>query len=237
VQIKPIREKLEFDFPSRMLQRRLALLVKQKQLIVDGRGRGNRYRWLSGNVIINVPTGELRSTGHVPQVEVYPPISPKGEEIKNAVCDPIQYRKPVGYNQGFLRKYRPNETFYLPAKTRQHLLDIRRSSDSQRPAGTYVRQIFNRLLIDLSWNSSRLKGNTYSLLETDRLLELGKAAEGKDILEAQMILNHKAAIEWLVEEATEIGFNPHTILNLHALLSDNLLPDPQACGRLRAIVD
>jgi hypothetical protein len=48
-----------------------------------------------------------------------------------------------------------------------------------------------------------------------------------------MILNHKAAIELLVEQATEIGFNRYTILNLHALLSDNLLADSQACGRLR----
>lgn len=109
------------------------------------------------------------------------------------------------------------------------------SADSQRPAGTYVQQIFNRLLIDLSWNSSRLEGNTYSLLETERLLELGEAAEGKDAMEAQMIQNHKAAIELLVEQATEVGFNRYTILNLHALLSDNLLADPMACGRLRTI--
>jgi Fic family protein len=50
-----------------------------------------------------------------------------------------------------------------------------------------------------------------------------------------MLLNHKAAIEILVEQADEIGFNRYTILNLHALLSDNLLPDSQACGRLRTI--
>jgi len=91
------------------------------------------------------------------------------------------------------------------------------------------------LLIDLSWNSSRLEGNTYSLLETERLLELGETTEGKDAQEAQMILNHKAAIELLVEQAAEVSFNRYTILNLHALLSDNLLTDPQACGRLRAI--
>jgi Fic family protein len=90
-------------------------------------------------------------------------------------------------------------------------------------------------LIDLSWNSSRLEGNTYSLLETERLLQLGESAEGKDAREAQMILNHKAAIELLVEQADEIGFNRYTILNLHALLSDNLLPDPRASGRLRSI--
>jgi Fic family protein len=48
-----------------------------------------------------------------------------------------------------------------------------------------------------------------------------------------MILNHKAAIQLLVEQAAEIGFNRYTILNLHALLSDNLLADPQAGGRPR----
>ena len=110
-----------------------------------------------------------------------------------------------------------------------------RSPDGQRPAGTYARKIYSRLLIDLSWNSSRLEGNTYSLLETERLLELGEAAEGKDARVAQMILNHKSAIELLVEHAEEVGFNRYTILNLHALLSDNLLTDPQACGRLRTI--
>jgi hypothetical protein len=141
----------------------------------------------------------------------------------------------VGYNRAFLDDYRPNDTFYLSPDTRQRLLECGRSPDGERPAGTYARQIFNRLLNDLSWNSSRLEGNTYSLLETERLLELGETAEGKDVLEIQMILNHKAAIELLVEQAEEVGFNRYTILNLHALLSDNLLGNPQACGRLRTI--
>jgi hypothetical protein len=49
-------------------------------------------------------------------------------------------------------------------------------------------------LIDLSWNSSRLEGNTYSILETELLWAHGEAAEGKNEMETQMILNHKAAI-------------------------------------------
>lgn len=48
-----------------------------------------------------------------------------------------------------------------------------------------------------------------------------------------MILNHKAAIEMLIEEAGQIGFNPFTFFNLHAILSENLLPDEDASGRLR----
>jgi Fic family protein len=60
-------------------------------------------------------------------------------------------------------------------------------SDDQRPAGTYARDILNRLLIDLSWSSSRLEGNTYSLLDTKELIEHGTAAPGKDAKETQMI--------------------------------------------------
>ena len=103
----------------------------------------------------------------------------------------------------------------------------------EQPAGTYAKRVLSRLLIDLSWNSSRLEGNTYSLLDTKRLIELGEETEGKDRREAQMILNHKEAIEILVDGAEEIGFDRHTILNLHAALADNLLPDPRAPGRLR----
>ena len=104
---------------------------------------------------------------------------------------------------------------------------------AEQAAGTYARKILDRLLIDLSWNSSRLEGNTYSLLETKRLIEQGRAAEGKERGETQMILNHKDAIEFLVDGAEEIGFNRHTILNLHGLLANNLLGDPDAVGRLR----
>lgn len=104
---------------------------------------------------------------------------------------------------------------------------------SEVPAGTFARDILNRLLIDLSWASSRLEGNTYSRLDTERLIEHGQAAAGKDALETQMILNHKAAIEYLVRDTEHVGVDPETIIALHAFLSDGLMPDPAACGRLR----
>lgn len=90
-------------------------------------------------------------------------------------------------------------------------------------------------MIDLSWNSSRLEGNTYSLLETERLLATGEEAPGKNRMDAQMILNHKAAIEFIVDMAEEVDINRYTILNIHGLLSHDLLLDPKACGRLRTI--
>jgi hypothetical protein len=221
VQVSAVRKGLPYELPPRMLQR------------AEGRGKGRRYRVPavitgSGNLIAGTATAEGWG-------EVYVPVSPEAQDIKDAVRAPIQNRRPVGYQRDFLDDYRPNVTYFLPAETRQRLLEMGRPADGERPAGTYARTIYSRLLIELSWNSSRLEGNTYSLLETERLLELGEAAEGKGAREAQMILNHKAAIEMLVDQAEEIGFNRYTILNLHALLSDNLLADPQAGGRLRRI--
>jgi Fic family protein len=230
--IEEIQSSLGGSVPRRTLQRRLALLVEQNRLTADGHARARRYRLPDVSVPVQ---GERDSPRAAAPGEIYPPIAPECEAIKQAVRAPIQHRHPVGYNRAFLDSYRPNATFYLPAEMRRRLAEMGRAPEKTYPAGTYARQIFNRLLIDLSWNSSRLEGNTYSLLETERLLELGENAEGKGALDAQMLLNHKAAIELLVEEAVEIGFNRYTILNLHALLADNLLADPQACGRLRAI--
>ena len=233
VQVGAIRERLPYELPPRTLQRRLALLVEQKWLIAEGQRKGRRYRVPVtvtglGSSVTGSAIAEARG-------EVYVPLSPEAEAVRQEIRAPIHQRQPVGYQRAFLDDYRRNVTYYLPAETRQRLLDMGRPPHGERPAGTYARTIYSRLLIDLSWNSSRLEGNTYSLLETERLLELGEAAEGKDGQEAQMILNHKAAIELLIDQADEIGFNRYTILNLHALLADNLLGDPQAGGRLRRI--
>ncbi|ASK99531.1 hypothetical protein [Xanthomonas citri] len=66
-----------------------------------------------------------------------------------------------------------------------------RSPVEDRSACNYARQVFDRLLIDLTWSCSRLEGDTYSRLDTQKLIQFGLAATGKDRLEAQMILNHK----------------------------------------------
>lgn len=217
----------------RTLQRRLSQLVQQGRVLAEGRARGVRYRLAPAVVGAgHVAARSSRVEGHG---EVSLRVSTEAEAIRAAVRQHIQNRHPVGYNRSFLDDYEPNRTPYLGITLQHHLRALGRVPGGMRPAGTYARQIFNRLLIDLSWNSSRLEGNTYSLLETQRLLELGEAAPGKDAREAQMILNHKAAIELLIEQSAEVGFNRYTVLNLHALLSDNLLQDPQGSGRLRNI--
>ena len=219
--------------PRRTLQYRLKSLVDGNRLIMVGTGRWARYRVprvtpVAAHVIAEPGTASAR-------IEVLPALSRAGAEIREYVRQPPAGRRPVGYDRMFLDSYRPNETFYLSQAEREQLQEVGRPVIGDQPAGTYARQILNRLLIDLSWNSSRLEGNTYSLLDTTRLIELGEEAEGKQRLEAQMILNHKEAIEFLVDEAGTIGFDRHTILSLHALLADNLLADSRAAGRLRHI--
>jgi len=215
----------------RTLQRRVASLVEQRRICAEGDGRAIKYRLApiigTANIVLKPVT--MQASG-----EVYVPTSPEGEEVKSYVRQSIQGRKPMGYDRALLETYHPNETHYLPPEIRQHLHSIGRSPDGERPAGTYARDILGRLLIDLSWASSRLEGNTYTRLDTQNLIELGQAAEGKNRRDAQMILNHKAAIELLVEQAEDIGFNTFTFFNLHALLSENLLVDPSESGRLRS---
>lgn len=164
------------------------------------------------------------------------PLSQESESLLNYVSQSLQARTPVGYNQDFLRSaYEPNQSFYFTSSQRAELQKTGTSEIKSRPAGTYARAILNRLLIDLSWNSSRLEGNTYSLLETKRLIELGESAAGKDAAEAQMILNHKRAIEYIIESTTEKKITAHEVCSIHALLSENLLGDPSATGRIRQI--
>ena len=229
---RAIADALGNKLPFRTLQYRLKFLVDDGRLAKDGEGRWATYRLPAVEERGALIAEPARLEG---QGEVTVTVSPAGEDIRAYLRQPATVRKPVGYDRAFLDAYRPNETFYLSAAERARLADVGKPDFGAQPAGTYAKRILNRLLIDLSWNSSRLEGNTYSLLDTRRLIEFGEEAEGRDRLETQMILNHKDAIEFLVSAVEEIGFNRYTVLNLHAILAYNLLPDESAAGRLRHI--
>lgn len=224
VTARDIAERLAEETPLRTLQYRLKSLVEDGRLAKEGEGRWTTYH-------LPPEAGPGAKSLDEPPV----PTSAAGDEIRAYLQNPAAVRRPVGYDRAFLESYRPNDTFYLSAAERGHLAEVGRREVGSQPAGTFAKHILSRLLIDLSWNSSRLEGNTYSLLDTRRLIAFGAEAEGRDALEAQMILNHKDAIDFLVGAAEEIGFNRYSILNLHAILASNLLPDAGAAGRLRRI--
>ena len=211
----------ETRLSRRTLQRRLEQLISDGRIISEGKSTARVYR------PVTMPEGPSLDKGP------YVPMSPEGARIRKEIQKPLMHRRPVGYEREFLLSYMPGKTWYLPEGIRAQLHDIGRTPAGAGPAGTYARDILGRLLVDLSWASSKLEGNTYSRLDTQHLIEFGRAAEGKDVQETQMILNHKAAIEMLVADADQVDFDLFTFQNLHAVLSQNLMHDEDACGRLR----
>lgn len=211
----------------RTAQRLIAQLIASGQIIALGEGRARRYFSAAAGVARDVP---VISADQFPAAI---PLSADSREILAYIDQPLQARKPVGYQREFLDGYRPNQSWYLSESLRRQLHQMGRTSALGEPAGTYSRAILNRLLIDLSWASSHLEGNTYSRLDTRELIERGSAAPGKAALETQMILNHKMAIELLVENIGSAAFNRYTLMNLHSALAENLLPNPADEGRIR----
>ena len=85
------------------------------------------------------------------------------------------------------------------------------------------RKEFERLAIDLSWKSSQIEGNTYSLLETERLLKEKETASGKTKEEASMLLNHKEALDFLMENPNYINpISVSKIEDIHSILVKEL---------------
>jgi Fic family protein len=214
--VRELEQRLGSAVSRRTLQRLLGDMVESGLLEKRGQGRSVRY---------------YRLKPSAPQEALA--LAADAEELIPLIRRPVAQRRPVAYDIEFLRGYQPGETFYLSENTRRQLRVLGETGE-ERPAGTHGRQILQRLLIDLSWASSALEGNTYSRLDTERLIAHGEVAAGKDALETQMILNHKAAIEFLVENTEDVAFTPYTFLNLHGLLSEGLMPDPSASGRLRS---
>jgi fido (protein-threonine AMPylation protein) len=80
-----------------------------------------------------------------------------------------------------------------------------------------------RLAIDLSWKSSQIEGNTYSLLETERLLKEKETAAGKTRDEATMLLNHKEALDFIIKNPTYIEpLSVARIEDIHSILIKEL---------------
>ncbi len=92
-----------------------------------------------------------------------------------------------------------------------------------------------KLIIDLSWASSNIEGNTYSLLETETLIKYNQTAKGKSYLDAQMILNHKEAIGYIREAPDYKHLTKKNVLELHQCLTNNLGVDTGFRKRLVAI--
>ena len=88
------------------------------------------------------------------------------------------------------------------------------------------RKEMERLGVDLSWKSSQIEGNTYSLLETERLLKDKQTASGKTQEEAIMLLNHKDALDFVLDIPDYLKeLSVHQIEDIHSILTKELEVD------------
>ncbi|MBL4661187.1 MAG: Fic family protein [Alcanivoracaceae bacterium] len=212
-------------FKERTVRRLLSELKADGLILRSGRGPSTRYRVNSANQN-NQYDNHIKESDDLSGYVVNAIFSSKALHVIEAIRKPIFHRIPVSYKKQWVDSYIPNETFYFSEQQRAQMAESGNRSQLQgiEPAGTYSRKILNRLLIDLSYNSSRLEGNTYSKLDTEKLLIQGLKHSDKLDEERVMILNHKDAIEYLVRNAGRLTVSYKTICTLHYLLADGLLP-------------
>jgi Fic family protein len=203
----------------RTVNRALARLVANGQLEKTGSGPTTGYRPISA------PTSASSSRPPLPAAR-----SGEAVALLAQLSRPLGSRKPVSYERAFVDDYVPNESFLMPGALADALYAAGRAQ-GQQPAGTVARKVLEQLLIDLSWYSSRLEGNRVSLLDTQALFEHGRGdTNNPDIT---MLLNHKEAIEFMVDAVPEQGITVTVIRNLHGILMQGLLSDPLAAGAIR----
>jgi Fic family protein len=223
VDFKTIQSTLNYAYAERTLRRWLSELSELGEIKKTGAKRGTRYQSIDNQLPAQVEHDSE-------DFQKY--LGSAARQAIEFVKQPIFNRPLVAYNDEWLSSYQPNITYYLSADVRSELMALGKGEAKYERAGTYARQVYNRLLIDLSYNSSRLEGNTYSLVDTEKLIIEGLEREGKLDEERVMILNHKEAIRYLVEHAEKIEIDPTEICTLHYLLADGLV-QPEYAGHVR----
>lgn len=210
--------RLDSTVKERSVRRWLDLLVKEGVVKKIGKKRGTKY----------IAVGRLEKIDS----EVSSCFGSASLEAIKMTKKPLFERQPIAYADDWFDSYLPNSSCYLEERLKKQLRASGQQKGWQGPAGTYAHQIFNRLIIDLSYNSSRLEGNTYTLLDTEKLVLHGHTAEGKLDEEKAMILNHKEAIRYIVDNAARVEVSCNVIYTLHYLLSDGLI-EPSETGKVR----
>lgn len=137
------------------------------------------------------------------------------------------------YNFDLLEHLRDNQNLFtaneLESLQKEQLKFTRQIQQLSR--GQFQTE-FERLAIDLSWKSAQIEGNTYSLLETERLLTLQQTASGKTKDEAVMLLNHKTALDFIFEHIHYVQpLSVSAIEDIHKLLTSELKVKPNIRNR------
>lgn len=199
-----ITKGIGFEGSEATLKRLIASLVGAGSLVVTGKARATRYS-LSAQARLLMPLN----------IDTYFAQDVDDREVQTS------------FNFELIRDQLPKVNLFTEAEHqhlnqlqlefRQHIADM---TDNE------YRKEMERLGIDLSWKSSQIEGNTYSLLETERLLRESKTADGKTKEEAVMLLNHKDALRFILDNPDYLQqITLSHIEDIHQLLTRELSVD------------
>lgn len=129
----------------------------------------------------------------------------------------------IGYNFSIFSEQFPDEIFLKKEVEELNIITENFKNKSKEISKTIEQKELERFVIELSWKSSKIEGNTYTLLDTELLLKEGLKASGHSEEEAIMILNHKKAFKYIlcVKEKFKES-NIHMIEDIHRLLVEGL---------------
>ncbi|MBP5540540.1 MAG: Fic family protein [Bacteroidales bacterium] len=199
-----ISKGIAFEGSDATLKRLIAAAIQDGDIDVEGKARATRYR--------------LSSQAHL--------LMPLNLDTYFAQ-DVDERQVQTSFNFELIREQLPKVTLFtedemahlqeLQTEFRQHVDEM---TDNE------YRKEMERLGIDLSWKSSQIEGNTYSLLETERLLRESKTASGKTKEEAVMLLNHKDTLRFILDNPDYLQeLTVSHIENIHQLLTKELSVD------------
>jgi Fic family protein len=127
------------------------------------------------------------------------------------------------YNHKLTEELEDVEIFTDQEVTRLEALTQKYRSNVKKLDADILKRELERVIIELSWMSSKIEGNTYSLIETELLIEKNKEAAGKTKAETQMILNHKDAIKYILSNTEKFTkLTTTAVLKVHEILIKDL---------------
>lgn len=201
VSSKEIFDNLQSDVSYATLKRILKKLSDEQYLAIIGKGRGTKYT-------ISPTFGLLA------------PI-----EIDRYFAEEIDERQiKEQFNPEIITKVLSNYSLFTAGELEKlEQLQAKYKSNISKLNESEYKNELERLAIDLSWKSSQIEGNTYSLLETELLLKEKETATGKTREEATMLLNHKDAIDFIVANPNYLSpISVARIEDIHSLLVKEL---------------
>lgn len=198
---KEIHDGIGIDIGYATVKRILNKIKEENYVEIEGKGRGTKYK-ISPSYSIIYPI----------DIEKY-----FLTEIDDRIIKEEFNLELIPTTLNGVKLFTVEELDHLNKLQAKYTENLQTLSDSQ-----YHKEL-ERLAIDLSWKSSQIEGNTYSLLETERLLKEKETAEGKNKDEATMLLNHKEAIDFIVENPDYLDpIEIRRIEDIHGILTKEL---------------